>query len=46
MLPVASARRHGFETAITAAVTQPFVAMRALDAAGNILGTSAPVKVP
>jgi hypothetical protein len=46
MTPVASAAATGFETSITAAVRQPYVAMRAFDAAGNIIGTSAPVKVP
>ncbi len=46
MQPVASAPATGFETSITAAVSQPFVAMRAFDSAGNIIGTSAPVKVP
>ena len=46
MQPVASAPAAGFETTLTAAVGQPYVAMRALDAAGSIMGTSAPVKVP
>ncbi len=35
---------RGFETAVTAKSTAALVAMRAYDAAGNVLGTSAPVK--
>jgi hypothetical protein len=46
MTPVAGAAATGFETTITAPVSQPYVAMRAFDAAGNAIGTSAPVKVP
>jgi Arylsulfotransferase (ASST) len=38
--PVASARRDGFETALSAPGGQAFVAVRALDSAGNALGTS------
>ncbi|WP_028061489.1 hypothetical protein [Candidatus Solirubrobacter pratensis] len=44
MTPVADAPSAGFETAASAATRQPLVAMRALDAAGNTLATSAPVK--
>ncbi len=40
---VATAPRSGFETAITLTTTKPFVAVRARDASGNILGTSAPL---
>jgi hypothetical protein len=46
MTAVTDAPATGFETTITAPVSQPFVAMRAFDAAGNAIGTSAPVKVP
>jgi hypothetical protein len=46
MTAVTSAPATGFETTITAPVSQPYVAMRAFDAAGNAIGTSAPVKVP
>jgi hypothetical protein len=46
MTAVAAAPATGFETSITAPVGQPFVAMRAFDAAGSPIGTSAPVKVP
>jgi hypothetical protein len=41
---VGSARSAGFETAVTARSTAPMVAMRAYDAAGNVLGTSDPIK--
>jgi hypothetical protein len=46
MTPVADAPATGFETTITAPTSQPLVAMRAFDAVGNAIGTSAPVKVP
>jgi hypothetical protein len=46
MTAVAGAPATGFETTIGAAVAQPFVAMRAYDAAGHVLVTSAPAKVP
>jgi len=46
MTPVADAPAAGFETTIPTSTTQPFVAMRAYDAAGNVLATSAPVKLP
>jgi hypothetical protein len=41
---VKSAASDGFETAITAGSRQPFVAMRALDGAGNVLATSSPIR--
>jgi hypothetical protein len=41
---VGEASWAGFETAISAATAQPLVAMRAFDAQGNVLATSAPVK--
>ena len=44
LAPIGSANRAGFETAVTAKSTAALVAMRAYDAAGNVLGTSAPVK--
>jgi hypothetical protein len=44
MTPVADVPSAGFETAITVPTSQPLVAMRALDAAGNALATSAPIK--
>jgi len=40
LTPVASAARAGFETAITAPVAEGFVAVQALGAAGEVLGTS------
>jgi hypothetical protein len=42
--PAAGARRAGFETALSVPADQPFVAVRALDAAGNVLGTSRAVR--
>ena len=44
MSPVADAPSAGFETPVSAATAQPLVAMRALDATGNVLASSAPVK--
>jgi hypothetical protein len=44
LAPIGSAARAGFETAVTAKSAAPLVAMRAYDAAGNVLGTSEPVK--
>jgi hypothetical protein len=43
LAPVGSAAKAGFETAVTAKSTAATVAMRAYDAAGNVLGQSAPV---
>jgi arylsulfotransferase ASST len=43
---VASAERAGFETAIEAATTAALIAVRALDAAGAVLGSSTPVAAP
>ena len=43
---VGSAPATGFETSITAPVSGASVTMRALDAFGNVLATSAAVKVP
>jgi hypothetical protein len=37
---VASAPRSGFETSISLTTKEQFVAVRALDASGNMLGTS------
>jgi hypothetical protein len=44
LAPVASAPRSGFETAIKAPTSGPYVQVQALDAAGNVIGTSATVK--
>jgi hypothetical protein len=41
--PVAQAKATGFETMLRASSTEPLVAVRALDADGDALGTSAPV---
>jgi hypothetical protein len=40
LAPVASAARSGFETAITTPAAAPYVQVQALDAGGNVLGTS------
>jgi Arylsulfotransferase (ASST) len=42
--PAGSARRAGFETALSVPAGQPFVAVRALDSQGNVLGTSRVVR--
>jgi hypothetical protein len=42
--PVATTARAGFETAITGSTAQPYLAVRALDSAGHVLATSAPVR--
>ncbi len=44
LAPVGSKASEGFETAVTAKSTAAVVAMRAYDAAGNVVVTSAPVK--
>ncbi len=44
LAPVATAPRSGFETAIETPGAPAYVAVQALDAAGNVLGTSATVK--
>jgi hypothetical protein len=44
LVPVASAPRSGFETAIAVPAGQAFVAVRALDASGAVLGSSAAVR--
>jgi hypothetical protein len=41
--PVASGAFAGYETTIPVAGQPPYVAVQALDANGNVLGTSAPV---
>jgi len=43
--PVLDAPKSGFETRIDVGGAQPFVAVQALDAGGNVLGTSATVPV-
>lgn len=45
LVPIATAARSGFETAIATARRWPLVAVRARDATGGILGTSEPVSV-
>jgi hypothetical protein len=44
LAPAASAARAGFQTTIAAPAAGPYVAVRALDAAGAVIGTSATVK--
>jgi hypothetical protein len=44
LAPVASGAKSGFETTIKASTAGPYVAVQALDASGNVLGTSATVK--
>jgi hypothetical protein len=44
LTPAASAPKGGFETSISTPGTPAYVAVQALDAAGNVLGTSHPVK--
>ena len=43
--PVASMTRSGFETSRVVRTAAPYVAVRALDAAGQVLGTSQPERV-
>ncbi|QEH31597.1 Arylsulfotransferase (ASST) [Aquisphaera giovannonii] len=45
LVPVAAASRTGFETTIPAASAGPFFQVRALDAGGRVLGTSAVLRV-
>jgi hypothetical protein len=42
--PLGAVPRDGFETAMLAQTTDPYVAVRARDSSGGILGTSAPVE--
>ena len=44
LAPVTMARRTGFETAVRLASTPRYLAVRALDASGTVLGTSAVVQ--
>jgi Arylsulfotransferase (ASST) len=44
LVPVAAAARAGFETAIIAPAPAPYVAVQALDSAGNVIGTSHTIK--
>jgi hypothetical protein len=44
LAPVASAAKTGFQTTIAAPTAGPYVAVRALDAAGTVIGSSATVK--
>ncbi|HZP31628.1 MAG TPA: arylsulfotransferase family protein [Acidimicrobiia bacterium] len=43
LAPLTTAPKHGFETVIHVTTNQPYVAVRALDASGTVLATSAPV---
>jgi hypothetical protein len=45
LAPLGSVRREGFETAMLAQTRGPYVAVRAKDRSGEILGTSAPVEI-
>ena len=42
--PLGSVPRNGFETALSARTTEPYIAVRARDSSGRVLGTSRPVK--
>jgi len=42
--PVAEGPLAGFETALTVPLAEPYVAVRAIDSSGQVLGTSGPVK--
>jgi Arylsulfotransferase (ASST) len=44
LAPVLTAPKSGFETAVKASTAGPYFAVQALDASGNVLGTSATVK--
>jgi hypothetical protein len=44
LTPVAAATRAGFETAITTPGAETYVAVQALDGAGNVIGTSHTIK--
>ena len=44
LAPVTTAPRHGFETQIKVASPGPYAQVQALDAQGNVIGTSAAVK--
>jgi Arylsulfotransferase (ASST) len=44
LTPIASARRSGFETAFTTPGAAPYVAVRALDASGTVLGSSRTIR--
>ena len=43
--PLGSVPRNGFETAMSVQTTHPYVAVRAKDRSGQVLGTTAPMKV-
>ena len=45
MTPLGSVPREGFETAMLAQTNAPYIAVRAKDRSGGILGTSAPVEI-
>jgi hypothetical protein len=43
--PIITARKEGFETELAATTGEPVVRVRALDAAGKVIGTSPPVQL-
>lgn len=43
LLPIAETKRSGFETVLGVLTTQRYLAIRALDSLGHVLGTSTPV---
>ena len=45
LAPLGPVPREGFETAMLARTAEPYVAVRAKDRSGEILGTSAPVEI-
>jgi hypothetical protein len=45
LAPLGSVPREGFETAMLAQTHAPYIAVRAKDRSGGILGTSAPVEI-
>jgi hypothetical protein len=45
LVSLGSVTRDGFETAILAHTSEPYVAVRARDASGQILGTSVPIDI-
>ena len=44
LAPVATAPRNGFETSITTPAAAPYVQVQALDASGNVLGSSRAIR--
>ncbi|HXQ00793.1 MAG TPA: hypothetical protein VN845_12105, partial [Solirubrobacteraceae bacterium] len=46
LTPLATVPRSGFQTQATVTTTAPYLQTRALDASGNVLGSSATYRVP